>query len=160
MLLATLALPACQQADNSAPAPQQSAVAGPEAKPGLSASGGLLVLPVVKGRPAAAYFTLTNASENTAELAAIHIEGAISSEMHETKGGTMVKLGSLPVGPGETLKFAWGGKHIMVFELAEDMKPGGTAEMTLSFADGDKLSAPLAIEEMGGMEHMDHGAGN
>ncbi|MDG2002678.1 MAG: copper chaperone PCu(A)C [Novosphingobium sp.] len=160
LLIAMLSLAGCQQSDQAAQAPQESAAPAPDAKPGLSTSDGILTLPVVAGRPGAAYFTLANGSENAVELAAVHVEGAIGAEMHETTGGTMAKLASLPIEPGESIAFARGGKHVMVFDLSDELKPGGTTEMTLSFTDGDKLSAPLAIEDMGGTQAMDHGAGN
>ena len=65
----------------------------------------------------------------------------------------------------------------MAFELDAKLVAGGTTEMTLTFADGDKLSAPLKIESrtgggdmakgMEGMDHeemdlegMDHGSDN
>jgi len=164
LALIALALPGCQQAEQAPSAQQESASDGPDAKPGLSATGGVLVLPAVAGRPGAAYFTLTNSSDKAAELAAIHIDGAQHSEMHETTDGTMAKLDELSVAPGERIEFARGGKHVMAFDIDEDLKPGATTEMTLSFADGDKLSTPLTIEAMGdamgstgSMEHMDHG---
>jgi periplasmic copper chaperone A len=160
MLMAALALPACQQSEQSAPASQDSAQASPEAKPGLSVSAGVLVLPVVSGRPGAAYFTLNNNGKKTAELAAVHIDGAIGTEMHETKGGTMSGLDTLPIESGGTIAFAQGGKHVMAFDLSEDLEPGASTEMTLSFADGDKLSAPLAIKAMGAIEDVDHGEAN
>lgn len=161
-LLATIALPlaACQSGEKGAKPPEENKQAGPDAKPGLSVSGGILVLPAVQGRPGAAYFTLQNDSDGTAELAAVHIDGAANAEMHETSGGTMTKLDKLAVLPGESARFAPGGKHVMAFDLSDQLKPGGTTEMTLGFTDGDKLSAPLAIQAMGAagqMDGMDHG---
>jgi len=153
---AILAIAACQQAGEPAPQEREGVPAGPEAKPGLSASGGVLVLPAVTGRPGAAYFTLSNNGENAAELAAVHIEGAARAEMHETKGGSMAKLDALAVPAGESVAFARGGKHVMAFELDGSLKAGATTEMTLTFADGDKLSTPLTIEAMGGMGAMEH----
>ena len=43
----------------------------------------------------------------------------------------------------------------MAFELADTLVAGGKAEMTLTFADGDKLSVPLSVEPAGG--GVDHG---
>jgi copper(I)-binding protein len=130
--------------------PREMLSAAPDAKPGLSVEGGVLVLPAVKGNPGVAYFALSNASDQPASLAAIAIEGAGKAEMHETKGGSMAQLAWVQVGPGETVKFERGGKHVMVFDLGDAVKAGGTAEMTLTFAGGDKLSTPLKIEAVGG----------
>ena len=49
----------------------------------------------------------------------------------------------------------------MAFEVDGKLKAGGTTEMTITFLDGDKISAPLKIEAMGaaagGMDHSGSG---
>jgi copper(I)-binding protein len=128
--------------------------AAPETKPGLALSGGKLVLPAVSGNPGAAYFTLTNGSPRPVTIAAVDVAGAGMAMMHETRdvGGhsEMTMLESPTLAPGAALAFARGGKHVMVMDLPGGLKPGGTIELTLTFADGDKLSAPLAIVGPGG----------
>ena len=153
-----ITLAACQQ--EKATDPAANASAAPEAKPGLAVSGGRLVLPAVKGNPAAAYFTLNNTGSNTAGVAAVSIDGAAKAEMHETKGGEMSPLAQFDVKPGEAVAFVPGGKHVMAFDLSDKLAAGGTAELTITFADGDKISAPLAVEAAGGMgamSGMEHG---
>jgi len=150
------ALSACgQQA-----AKDEAGTPAPEAKTGLTLSGATLVLPAVKGNPAGGYFTLVNNGEKAVTLAAVTVSGAARAELHETKGGTMAPLASLDVKPGETVKFERGGKHVMAFDLDAKLEAGGTSEITLTFADGDKISAPLKLEAPGGgMDHaegMDH----
>ena len=157
VLAPVLLLAACQQSGEPVAPDAQETSEGPEAKPGLSAGDGVLVLPAVSDRPGAAYFTLSNGGDKPAELAAVYIEGAMRAEMHETSGGAMARLEKLAVAPGGTVKFAQGGRHVMVFQLDEDLKPGGSTEMTLTFTDGDKLSTPLRIKAMGS---MDHGSGH
>lgn len=158
-LLAGLA--GCNQ--NPAPAPQASEMAAPapEAKPGLALSDGRLMLPVVSGRPAAAYFTLTNSTEKPVALAGVYIEGASRAEMHETKGGSMSPVKTLDVPAGGRIAFEQGALHVMVFDLDPQLSAGDRAEMTLTFADGDKLSAPLTVQAMAsaddGMGDMDMG---
>ncbi len=151
-LALVLGLAACGS-EPSADTPVEASSA-PEAKPGLALTAGRLVLPAVKGNPAAAYFTLANSAEKPATLAAVDVAGAGMAMFHETvtKDGrsTMGELASREVKPGETLVFAPGGKHVMVMDVPAGWKPGASAEMTLIFADGDKLSAPLAIEAPGG----------
>ena len=140
-------LGACQQQKNEE---QTAPAAAPEAKPGLSASDGVLFLPVAKGNPGAAYFKLVNGSDKPATVVAAAIDGAGNAEMHESKGGTMAPLANVPVAAGATVLFERGGKHVMAFELADTVKAGGTAELTLTFEGGDKLSVPLRVEAMGG----------
>ena len=146
------ALSACgQQA-----AKDQATEAAPEAKPGLTLSGGTLVLPAVKGNPAGGYFALVNNGDKAVTLAAVSVTGAARAEMHETTGESMAPLATLEIKPGETVTFERGGKHEMAFDLDPALTAGGTTEMTLTFADGDKLSTPITIEAAGSAG-MDHG---
>jgi copper(I)-binding protein len=166
LILAVLALTACQQ--NKAPeAPASGAASseatGPDAKPGITASDGVLRLPAVKGNPGAAYFSVRNGGPAAATLAAVHVDGAGRAEMHESTGGSMAAVKEVALVRGETVKFAPGGKHVMLFDLDPRLAAGGTTEMTLVFTGGDKSSIPLKIEpaggamaEMPGMEHGDH----
>lgn len=158
------ALAACgQQTPTEAPAS-----AAPEAKPGLALTEATLVLPAVKGNPAGGYFTLVNTGDKAVTLAAVSVSGAARAELHETKGGAMAPLANLAIKPGETVKFERGGKHVMVFDLDPKLAPGGASEITLTFADGDKVSAPLKLvaagaamddmagDDMAGMDHSGH----
>jgi copper(I)-binding protein len=152
-----LALAACQQPAQPAKEEAAKEALGPEAKPGLVLSEGRLVLNAVKGNPGAAYFTLANNSDKPVTLAAVFIEGTGRAEMHETSGESMAPLKPSELAPGAALKFEPGGKHVMAFDLDPKLAPGGSAEMTLTFSDGDKLSAPLKVESAGGMGGMEHG---
>lgn len=136
-----LALAACQQ-------PQETAPEGnPDARPGVTLRGGTLYLPPVAGNPGAAYFTLTNSGAETS-LAAVAIEGVDKAEMHETRDGKMARLDSVPLPTGAAVTFERGAKHVMAFGIGDVLKPGATTEITLTFADGDKLSAPLDVKSM------------
>jgi periplasmic copper chaperone A len=140
------------------PAPSATEAAGPDAKPGITLSGGVLVLPAVKGNPGAAYFDLANGGDAPVSVEAAAIDGVGRAELHETKGGSMAPLQDSAVQPGETARFERGGKHVMAFDIADTVKQGGTAELTLTFAGGDKISSPLKIETVAGsMADMDHG---
>ena len=157
-LLATIALAGCKQ-ESPTPAPEASASAAmPDAKPGLAVNNGVLVLPAVKGRPGAVYFDLVNSGADATSLAAATVDGAGKTEFHETTGGKMGSLGTIEVPPGATVSFARGGKHAMVFDLDEKIVAGSSVELTLTFADGDKISVPLKVEPAGGgMVGMDMG---
>jgi len=151
---AALALVACHK---EAPAPQEAAsatAAAPETKPGLSLTGGRLVLPAVKGNPGAAYFTLANGSDKPVAIAAIEVAGAGMAMLHETRQmdghSSMMNMSTPELKPGESVVFAPGGKHVMVDDVPEGLKPGATIELTITFVDGDKLSAPLTVEAPGG----------
>lgn len=146
--LAILSLAACKQ-QAAPPAPTSV-----EAKPGITLSEGRLTLPAVKGNPGAVYFTITNAnaSGNTA-IAAVAVKGAAKAEMHHTQDGAMGTVDVLELEGGNTLKFEPGGLHVMVFGLDSSLAVGGTTELTVTFADGDKALLPLKIEPAGGADH-------
>ncbi|HET9629598.1 MAG TPA: copper chaperone PCu(A)C [Novosphingobium sp.] len=149
LALSTLAMLGACGKNSPDVAQTETATAAPETKPGLALSGGKLVLPAVKGNPAAAYFTLANGSGKPVSIAAIEVAGAGMAMMHETKQvaghSEMVMLDNPTIAPGASLVFARGGKHVMVMDPPADLKPGETVELTLTFSDGDKLSAPLGI---------------
>ncbi|WP_298197801.1 copper chaperone PCu(A)C [Novosphingobium sp.] len=157
-LLLLAALTACGGGKGPATDPSgaagTTAAADPAAKPGLALTGGRLVLPAVKGNPAAVYFTLVNGSDKPATLAAVDVAGAGMAMLHETTQAdghsTMAELKDPVIAPGASLELAPGGKHVMLDGVPADWKPGATAELTLVFADGDKLSAPLKVEAPGG----------
>jgi copper(I)-binding protein len=142
-------LGACGKEPDSPTASNEATLSGPDAKPGLVASDGKLVLPVVAGRPGAVYFTVRNDGGEPVTLAGVHVAGAGKAQMHQTNGGTMAAVDSLPIDPGASVVFSPGGLHVMAFDLSDKLKAGGTAELTLTFSDGDKLSMPLQVEKMG-----------
>jgi copper(I)-binding protein len=153
-----LALAACQQSSQPAESEAAKEALGPETKPGLALSEGRLVLNAVKGNPGAAYFTLANNSGERTEFVAVHIDGVGRAEMHCPCGehGTMLPVANVGVGhagaPEIKLEFKPGGHHVMAFDVNPSLVVGGTTEITLTMADGDKLSAPLKVESPGGME--------
>ena len=162
---AALTLAACHKqekqaaanASGSASATSAALAKAPDAKPGLKLEGGRLVLPVLKGSPGAAYFMLDNSSGATVVLAAISIDGAGKADMHQSADDKMTTVDRVEIAPGTSINFEPGKLHVMAFDLQDRLRPGGTVQMTLTFADGDKLTAPLKIEagaSGGGMEHM------
>ncbi|GGY97386.1 copper chaperone PCu(A)C [Novosphingobium colocasiae] len=154
-LAAALTLAACSKTpeatDSGAAtaAPDTTPVAGPDAKPGIAVSDGKLVLPAVPGRPGVVYFTVRNGGPGAATLAGVDVSGAGRAEIHKTDGGTMSAVKELQLEPGADVTFAPGGLHVMVFDLDPKLKSGGAAELTLTFADGDKASLPLTVSAMG-----------
>ena len=113
LILMALMLAACHQ--NKAPQAQasqaaSSEVAGPDAKPGITASEGVLRLPAVKGNPGAAYFSVRNGGPAAATLAAVHVDGVGRTEMHESAGGSMASLKDVPLAVGATVSFGRAGR--------------------------------------------------
>ena len=149
--IAVLALCSCQQAKQTKHEPVAGASkAAPAGKPGVTIAGGRLVLPAVPGNPGAAYFQVDNSAGADVAIAAIAIDGTEKTEVHQTTGDTMTKVDSVEIAPSTSIKFEPGKLHVMVFNPAASLKPGANTEMTITFADGDKTSAPLKIEAAGG----------
>ncbi|MFM5950555.1 MAG: copper chaperone PCu(A)C [Novosphingobium sp.] len=153
-LAAALSLAALGACDGAKQAEKPEATKAPEGKPGISVADGKLILPAVSGNPGAAYFALDNQSANTVSIAAIAIAGVGKTEVHQTMGGSMKPVDRIDVEPKITLKFEQGGLHVMAFDVEPRLEVGQTTELTITFADGDKVSAPLKIEAMG--TAMDH----
>ena len=150
-----LGLSAC---GSQAPQPEASEAAAdaPDAPPGITLSDARIQLPLVSGRPAAAYFTVSQANGAPRKVVGVAVELAGRAEMHETRGGTMAPVSAVEVGPGKTIKFAPGGYHVMLFDLDPKLRFSKDAELTLTFDGGDKASARAAVTTMADAMEMEH----
>lgn len=146
--LAAIALAACGQ--SGPPAGESDAKSGE-----LTIADGRIVLPAVSGNPGAAYFTLTNGSSEPATLAAASVAGTTKAEMHESSGTSMTPIANVTLGPGASVAFERGAKHVMLFGV-KALKPGETAKLTLTFSGGKTAVAPLRIEAAGGTDGDAH----
>jgi copper(I)-binding protein len=103
---------------------------------------GWVRLPVVPGRPGAAYFTL-HGGKTGAILIGVSSPDAKSAEMHEsmTMNGvsSMAPLTQAVAPAGGAARFAPGGKHVMLFGLKPGIAPGGTVRLHLALADGKAI---------------------
>ena len=110
----------------------------------LAVDGGWVRLPAVPGRPGAAYFALHGGAAD-ATLIAVATPEARHAELHESMAGGMKGLPAVSVAAGASVTFAPGGRHVMLFDLDPKLAPGGTVKLTLSFADGRRLTTDAAI---------------
>ncbi|MDE2411565.1 MAG: copper chaperone PCu(A)C [Sphingomonadales bacterium] len=150
LALALFALSGCKQEATKTEAKTSASASATPSTFKADVSGGRLILPAVKGNPGAAYFTVRNETTGTMAITAIAVDGAGKAEMHQTMGGEMTPVDRIDIAPGTAVTFEPGKLHVMLFDLAADkLKPAAAATMTLTFANGDKLSAPLEIEAMG-----------
>ncbi len=127
-------------------------VAG-DCPPGITVTEGWLALPAVGGNPGAAYFSLTNGTDEQVTIRTASVLGAESAMIHETATWSnetdMQELFTLPVKGGETLVFEPGGKHVMAMGMGGGVEPGGETEVTLTFVGGDKCSFPVTAHPAG-----------
>lgn len=136
--------------------PAEQAETAPEGMPGVTVTDARLVLPAVKGNPGAIYFELTYGDAGTTDRVALRsaeLVGAKSTVLHDNVdwagGKRMMEMSNPIIAKGETLTFEPGGKHVMAFDLDESLVAGGTTELTLTFAGGDKISVPAEIRGAG-----------
>lgn len=105
--------------------------------------------PAVTGRPAAGYMTITAGKAGDTLLAASS-PAAERIEIHESMATdgmmTMTPLQSVPVAANESVSFAPGGKHLMLFGLDPKVAPGGTMAIDLKFAKAGKISVTAAVK--------------
>lgn len=103
---------------------------------------GWVRLPVVAGRPAAAYFTL-HGGKAGAILIGVSSPDAQSAQMHQSMEAngvsTMMPLTQVVAPAGGKVRFAPGGKHVMLFGLKQGIAPGGNVRLHFAFADGKTI---------------------
>lgn len=178
-----LALPACGDSTKVDENLQEEATE-PQPQLGLLLTDVAVRLPAVADRPGGAYFTLRSLRDEPVRIAGAAVEGVGEAQLHETtmEDGVsmMASAGTIVLDPRETVQFAPGGFHVMLFDIDPSLQPGGTTDLTLTLENGDKLSAiarivgpaeelpmastpsaPIALDEMDetGMqshEGMDH----
>jgi protein SCO1/2 len=98
---------------------------------------------------AAAYVNLANATAKPVALVGASTPAAAVVEMHEmtSTGGmmSMRKVDRIDVAPNATVRLEPGGTHLMLLDLARDLRAGDTIVLTLRFDDGTTrtVSAPV-----------------
>jgi copper(I)-binding protein len=145
LAMSSIALTACQE--------EAKEEAAPEGMPGVSVANARLVLPAVKGNPGAVYFDVTYSGTDYATLRKVEVAGAKDAMMHDTitqNGVTqMAPAPFVNLPKGGTVKFEPGGKHVMAMDLDPTLAAGGTTEVTLTFAGGDKTTVDAQIQPAG-----------
>ena len=118
------------------------ALAGCGQKLETSVTAGWVRLPAVPRQPAAAYFTL-NGGPADMTLVNVTCENAIRSEMHESVsvGGrmSMRRIAEVALPAKSHIKFAPGGKHVMLFDLNPAIKPGRAIPLMFTFSNGERI---------------------
>lgn len=104
--------------------------------------------------PAAGYFTLHNSGKSEIALSSASSPACGMLMLHKSTQsggmGSMEDVVSVAVPAGGDIKFAPGGYHLMCMEPKDGVKPGGSVEVTLGFADGSRIAAPFAVKDAQG----------
>jgi len=116
--------------------------------------------PLVRGRPIAAYMTLTNQGSEAVTLVAAESPAArrivIHTAVHENNIVRMQPAGPVAVPAGGKLQLQPGGLHLMLFDPRPDLEPGSTFRLRLRFADGTSLETRVSVRSQS--EHARKGA--
>jgi copper(I)-binding protein len=110
------------------------------------------VLPA--GLPDAGYFKIRNTGHADAVLTGARSSACGMLMLHkssETNGvSSMDEVDRILIKAGTSLTFAPGGYHLMCMDPVGPFKPGGTAAVTLDFADGTSLKASFVVKNARG----------
>ncbi len=102
---------------------------------------------------AAAYLTLHNAGTQPVTIVGVRSPLAATAMIHETKlvgmQSTMRAREQLRLAPGETVRFAPGGLHVMLHMLTHPLKPGDEVPLVLLLEDGGTLELTARVRPLG-----------
>lgn len=122
-------------------------------EPGISI-GKPWIRMIIPQRPAAGYFTLSNDGDTPRALVGAASPGCGTLMLHESTsaGGVdqMEMVSSIPVPAHGSVAFAPGGYHLMCMSPAESLRPGSSVPVTLSFADGNTVTADFPVRGASG----------
>jgi copper(I)-binding protein len=97
------------------------------------------------------YVTVTDSGAPT-RLLNVSTPIAAQAEMHQSleQNGMMEMLPvkSLPIAPGSPIAFSPGGYHIMLTGLSQPLSAGQTFPLTLTFADGRRITTSVTVQPM------------
>jgi copper(I)-binding protein len=123
---------------------------------------------VPPGQPnSASFMMLNNSSDQDRALVAAKSPAAKVVELHtHTMVDGMMQMRQVPqidLPAGKMVELKPGGLHVMMIGLTQDLKPGSSVPVTLTFDDGSEttIEAPVKKVQMkmmkGGMKHnMNH----
>ncbi|MCZ8195703.1 MAG: copper chaperone PCu(A)C, partial [Aquidulcibacter sp.] len=116
------------------------------------------------GRPTAGYFDFNYNYKVPDQIISVASPEFKRVEMHDsiTDGGMkkMVKLDTLDLPAKSAIKFAPGGKHLMLFEPTKELKDGDQVKVTFVFAEQNPMVITFDVRDVvpitGTEESMDH----
>lgn len=129
------------------------AACGGAAHDRVNADQAFVRLSAVSGNPSAAYFRL-NGGPADDRLLTVSSPLALRAELHDTKSeGGVMKMTPLADGlaiPAQAeIKFAPGGKHVMLFDVSPKVTEGSKMPLTLTFASGAKVETQADVVAAG-----------
>ncbi len=104
------------------------------------------------GRPTAGYFDFNYNYKVPDRILSVASPAFKRVEMHDsvTEGGMkkMVKLDTLDLPAKSSIKFAPGGKHLMLFEPTKEIKAGELINVTFDFAEREPIDVLFEVKDV------------
>lgn len=99
----------------------------------------------------AGYLTIANPGTSDDRLVSVSTTAAGKTELHvmENEAGVMkmrVAEGGVPVPAGGSVTLAPGGTHLMMFDVAAELKDGATVPVTLTFEKAGVVEATFPVK--------------
>jgi periplasmic copper chaperone A len=108
---------------------------------------------IIKARPAGGFFIVKNDTDKAVELTGASSPACGSMMLHQTKEENgvekMLPVKSVTVPPHGTLSFHPGGYHIMCMKPQASMVVGANVPVTLTFAEGQSVTAQFRVTGTG-----------
>jgi len=103
----------------------------------------------------AVYLTLTDTAGAADQLVSASSPVAGMAELHETVNDhgvmRMRPVKALPLAPGKAATLKPGGYHIMLMGLKQQLKPGDSFPLTLTFQNSPPVTATITVAKAGAM---------
>lgn len=98
----------------------------------------------------AGYFEIRNRGDRVVKLEGADVTFAGGAMLHDSRTGEdgqrrMVHLGSVRLDPGDRVRFAPGGKHLMLMNLSRVPRAGDSVEVCLTFTNHDDLCTDFPV---------------
>lgn len=120
--------------------------------PELSVDQAWVQLSPVRDNPSVAYFTVHGGPTDNA-LIQVSSPVAIKSEMHESMSQdgvmSMKPLQSVAIPAKSEVKFAPGGRHVMLWYVNPGITPGKTMTLVFTFSNGEGIEVQAPTKAIG-----------
>jgi len=107
------------------------------------------------GENTAAYMSIRNNGAEADTLLKATCDAAMMVQVMETKmENDVMSMGEVPgidLPAGGTVELKPGGYHVMLMDLAQEMKDGTTVSITLEFAKAGKITLEVPVQAPGSM---------
>ncbi|HEX5677886.1 MAG TPA: copper chaperone PCu(A)C [Alcanivorax sp.] len=97
----------------------------------------------------AGYFEIRNRGDRVVKLEGANVAFAGGAMLHDSRSDDgqrrMVHLENVRLDPGDRVRFAPGGKHLMLMKLSQVPRAGESVEVCLTFANHDDLCTDFPV---------------